>query len=186
LNSFYSNEELQELGFAYIGSNVLISHKSSIYGAENISIGDNVRIDDFCILSGKIKLENHIHIAAFAALYGGEKGIVVYDFVNIGSRVSIYSISDDFTGEYMAGPMVKGYRKLTSEEIIIGKHVILGCGCVVLPGAILSEGSVFGAITLVNDISDEWSINVGIPFRKIKNRRKELIKLEEEFLKENY
>lgn len=45
--SFLSENELKAIGFKCYGSNVLISRKASIYGAANISIGDNVRIDDF-------------------------------------------------------------------------------------------------------------------------------------------
>lgn len=48
---FYSREQLEKIGFKSLGKNVLISDKSSIYSPENISIGNNVRIDDFCILS---------------------------------------------------------------------------------------------------------------------------------------
>ncbi|MEC2449247.1 acyltransferase, partial [Bacillus cereus] len=50
--SFYSQEELSEIGFLSVGENVLISKKTSIYNPGAISVGNNVRIDDFCILSG--------------------------------------------------------------------------------------------------------------------------------------
>ena len=68
---FLSNNELQKIGFKSLGTNVLISNKVSIYGAEFISIGDNVRIDDFCILSGKITFGNNIHIGAGSVVIGG-------------------------------------------------------------------------------------------------------------------
>ena len=76
--SFYSECELQEIGFLSVGKNVLISRKCSIYSPEKISIGNNVRIDDFCILSGSIKLNSNIHISAYCALYGA-KGIELMD-----------------------------------------------------------------------------------------------------------
>ena len=69
-NSFYEKNELERLGIKKIGKNVLISRKASIYNPEEILIGNNVRIDDFCILSGKIKLGSNIHISSFCALYG--------------------------------------------------------------------------------------------------------------------
>lgn len=53
MNSFYTEAELKELGLKSFGKSVLLSKKVSIYGAKNISIGNNVRIDDFCILSGQ-------------------------------------------------------------------------------------------------------------------------------------
>ena len=185
MNSFYTFDELNELGLASIGDNVLISRKISIYSATKINIGDNVRIDDFCILSGKITIGNYVHIAAYTALYGGDKGIDIHNFTNISSRVSIYSINDDYSGGTMTNPMIPDkFKNIQSEKVVIKKHVIIGSGCVVLPGAVLKEGAAFGAMTLVNRSSEPWSINVGIPFKKIKDRSKKLLKLEKEFRKE--
>ncbi len=70
MESFYSEQELKSLGFKSVGEDVRISRKASFYGTKDISIGDNVRIDDFCILSGEITLHSHIHISAYCALYG--------------------------------------------------------------------------------------------------------------------
>ena len=106
MDSFYSQKELQSMGFRSLGDNVLISRKASIYGIERISVGSNVRVDDFCILSGKIELGDYIHIAAYSALYGGEEGIFIDDFVNMSSRISVYSVSDDYSGETMTNPMI--------------------------------------------------------------------------------
>ena len=182
MTSFYTEKELQSIGLGSYGTNVLISRKASIYGAETIRIGSNVRIDDFCILSGKITIGNYIHIAPYTALYGGDKGIVIQDFANISSKIAIYSISDDYSGETMTNPMVPDkYKNIQSEEVIIERHVILGSGCVVLPGVVLKEGSSFGVMTLINRSSEPWSINVGIPFRKIKERSREILNLEEKF-----
>ncbi len=185
MNSFYSKSELQGLGLACFGENVLISRKVSIYGANNISIGSNVRIDDFCILSGKITLGNYIHIAAHSMLYGGDKGIILNDFAGLSANVVIYTSSDDYSGETMTNPMVPDqYKNVHNEEVIIERHVIIGTGCVVLPGVILKEGSSFGVMSLINKTSEPWSINAGIPYRKIKNRSKNLLSLEKRFLAE--
>ncbi len=75
MSNFYSKDELKEIGLKSYGKNVLISRKCSIYGTGNMEIGNHVRMDDFCILSGKIVLKNFIHIAAFSALYGENEGI---------------------------------------------------------------------------------------------------------------
>ena len=182
MNSFYSDEELKDLGFNRIGNNVKISRKASIYSAHKISIGNNVRIDDFCILSGKIELGNYIHIAAYSALYGGDKGIYISDYANLSSRVCVYSVSDDYSGGSMTNPMIPDdYKNVFSEEVYIEKHVIIGTTSVVLPGVRLAEGSSFGAFSLINQTSEPWSVNVGIPCKKIKDRSKELLKLEKVF-----
>lgn len=54
--SFLSDSELRKIGFKKLGKNVKISEKASIYNPEKIEIGDNSRIDDFCLLSGKISV----------------------------------------------------------------------------------------------------------------------------------
>jgi len=185
MNSFYTQEELDKIGFKTIGKNVLISRKVSIYSASQISIGNNVRIDDFCILSGRISIGNYIHIAAYSALYGGDYGIDIHDFSNISSKNSIYALSDDYSGATMTNPMIPDrYKKIYGEKVVIKKHVIIGSGCVILPGVVLGEGSSFGAMTLINKSSEPWTINVGIPFRKIKDRSKEMLKFEEKFVME--
>jgi galactoside O-acetyltransferase len=59
------------MGFKKIGKNVKISSKASIYGADKISIGSNVRIDDFCIISTSdegVEIGNNVHIACYASI----------------------------------------------------------------------------------------------------------------------
>ena len=183
-NSFYTIEELQKIGFKDVGKNCLISKKASFYGVEKICIGDNVRIDDFCILSGVLEIGNYVHIAAYSALYGGTEGIYVGDFAGVSSRVLIYAISDDYSGECMTNPMIPDeYKKLVSGPVNIGKHVIIGCSSVNMPGVTIGEGCAFGAFSYVNHDPEAWSINVGIPFKKINNRSHHLLELEEQFKK---
>lgn len=170
-NSFYSQEELNNLNFKEIGDNVLISKKSSIYNPSKIQIGSNVRIDDFCILSGKININNYIHVAAYSALYGGNEGITIQDYSNISSRVSIYAVSDDYSGKSMTNPMIPSdFKELINLPVVIEKHVIVGSTSVILPGVKLAEGSAFGAFSFINHDSTPWSINAGIPFKNIKER----------------
>lgn len=185
MNSFYSDEELKEIGFRSIGANVLISKKCSIYGAQNISIGNNIRIDDFCILSGKIQLGNNIHVAAYSALYGGTDGITIEDFANLSSRVTVYSVSDDYSGETMTNPTIPDkYKNVQSAPVFIGRHSIIGSNAVVLPGVVIAEGSSFGSFSFINRDSEAWSINIGIPFKKIKDRSKNLLEIEKMYVEE--
>lgn len=183
MDSFYSQKELQSMGFQSLGDNVLISRKASIYGIEKISMGSNVRVDDFCILSGKIVLGNYIHIAAYSALYGGEEGIFIADFANLSSRVSVYSESDDYSGETMTNPMVPlKYKNVENNPVKIEKHVVVGSTSVILPGALLREGSAFGSFSFITQDSEPWSINVGIPARKIKDRKRNLLEMERKMM----
>jgi galactoside O-acetyltransferase len=182
---YLSIEQLNLLGFKKIGKNVLISDKASIYNPSKISIGDNVRIDDFCVISagiGGVVLGSYIHIAVFSSLIGAEK-ITLSDFCNISSRVSIYSSNDDYSGSNLTNPMVpKEYTNVTSDQVMLGKHVIIGSGSVVLPGVTLGDGVAVGALSLVNRSCDAFGIYVGNPAKKVKERKKDLLCKEQEYL----
>ncbi|WP_288222141.1 acyltransferase [uncultured Clostridium sp.] len=183
MNSFYKKEELEKLGFESIGTNVKISKKVSIYSANNISIGDNVRIDDFCILSGKIKIGNYVHIAAYCGMFGGNEGIFLDDFSGLSSRTVVYAASDDYSGEFLTNPTVDDkYRNVISKPVKIGKHVVVGTGSTILPGVTIGEGSSVGACSLIAKDCDENAIYVGVPAKKLKERSKKIFELEKDFL----
>lgn len=180
-NMFYTKEELNEMGFKSIGENVLISDKASIYGVKNIEVGSNVRIDDFCIISageGGIKIGNYVHIACYAHLIGSGQ-IIVEDHAQISGKVSIYSSSDDFSGDYLVGPTVpKDFTNVKSLTVHLKKYVILGCNVVVLPGVTIGEGTAIGALSLVSKSLPEYGIYGGNPLRLIKERTKGMQKYE--------
>ena len=185
MNSFYTQKELKEVGFKSFGNRVLISKKASIYGADNISIGDNVRIDDFCILSGKIKIGNYVHIAAGCMLFGGDDGIVLEDFSSVSSRSAIYASSDDYSGEALTNPMIpEKYRKVLGGKVVLKKHSIIGSGSTILPGVIIGEGTSVGSMSFVNKPIEDWGIYVGIPCKKIRERNKKILTLEKELQKD--
>lgn len=180
-NSFYNKKELIELGFLEVGENVLISKKVSIYGAHNMCIGNNVRIDDFCILSGKIKLGNYIHIAAGCLLYGGDKGIYIGDFSTTSSRCAVYAISDDYSGQTLTNPMIPyKYKNIEQKRVEIGRHCIIGTNSTILPGVKLNDGVAIGAHSLIKEECHEWSLYLGIPAKRVKERSKNLLKKEKE------
>jgi galactoside O-acetyltransferase len=185
MTSFYCDEELNTFGFKSIGSNVLISRKTSLYGISRISIGNNVRIDDFCVLSagkGGIEIGNYVHIAIFSSLQGEGK-LTIQDFAGISSRVSIYSSNDDYFGEYMSNPTVPiKFTGVTHGDVVIGKHVLIGSGAVLLPGITINTGAVIGALSLVHENCDEFYIYKGNPAKKLIRRGKKILELEKELL----
>lgn len=174
MNSYYSEEELSVIGFASIGINVLISKKASIYSPQKIFIGNNVRIDDFVILSGSIVIGNYVHIAPYSGIFAGDVGVEFNDFSGISGNVMLYAVTDDYSGNFLIGPTIPNeYRGLTSKKIILNKHCHVGTGSVLLPGSILKVGACIGAMSMVyNRKIPEWSFCSGIPAKKISERNK--------------
>ena len=184
--AYLTKEELKNMGFRSLGSNVKISSRASIYDCEKIDIGDNSRIDDFCVISGRVKMGNHVHVTPMCLVAGGEKGVFIEDFVALAYGVKVFSQSDDYSGQTMTNSTVpEEYKNEYKARVIIKKHSIIGAGSVVLPGVILDTGSSVGAMTLVTKDTEAWSIYLGNPAKKIKNRSKELLKLEAAFLRES-
>ena len=168
--AFLSFRQMDELRLRYIGENVLISDKCSIYGTD-IMIGNNVRIDDFCILSGKITLGDNIHIGAYSALYG-KYGIEMDNYTGLSPRCTIFSATDDFGGNYLISPMnPEKYCHVTGGKVHLKKFVQIGSGTVIMPNQVLEEGVAIGAMSFVKNIpKGEWRIYAGSPLRFIKFR----------------
>ena len=177
MNSFYSDQELRQLGFNAVGDNVLISKKCSFYNISEMSIGNNVRIDDFCILSGEITIGDYVHISAYVALYG-KAGITIGNYSNISPRSTVFSVTDDFGGDYMISPIAPQELCNTQcAEVILEQYVSICAHSVVMPGVQLKEGTVIGAQSLVKSNTESWSIYAGVPCRFLKTRSNKIIKL---------
>ncbi|MCF8177411.1 MAG: acyltransferase [Sulfuritalea sp.] len=181
--SFYSEEELDALGLAKHGQNVKISRKAAIYNSNKVSIGSNVRIDDFCVLSageGGIELGDYVHIAVFCSLMGAGR-IKLEDFSGLSSRVSIYSSNDDYSGATLTNPTVPSeFSGVTHGDVAVGKHVIVGAGAVILPGVILEQGVAIGSLSLVQKHCFEFGIYLGVPARRVGERKQDLLQLEQQ------
>jgi len=178
-------EAIERMGFASVGENVQISDRASFYGADRITLGSNVRIDDFCVISaglGGIIIGNYVHIAVGATLIGTGK-ITLCDFVGVSSKTSIYSSNDDYSGAVMTGPTLPvEFTNVRHADVRLGKHVIVGCGSVILPGVTLEEGVAVGALSLVTRNCKAFGIYAGNPARRISERRRELLEMEKKFM----
>ncbi len=170
--SFYSREELAALGLKSYGENVLISRYARLYNPELLSVGDNVRIDDFCILSGTITLGSYIHIAPYCLLQGNA-GITMEDFSGLSSRCSLYSESEDYVlGTSLTNPMVPTkFRNVEHAPIVLKKHALLGVATVILPGSIIETGCTFGGQSLFQGQTEPWTVYRGNPAQAMCHRR---------------
>lgn len=177
--SFYSEEELQQMGFAHVGHDVMISRKASIYGASNIWIGNHVRVDDFCVLSGKITFGNYIHVAVTTTLFGGAAGITFEDYTGISSHCAVYAASDDYSGDFMTNPTVpEKFTNVIEEPVVIKKYSNIGAGCIILPGVTIAEGCALCAMTLATKDTKPWGIYLGYQCIRIKERSQKMLELD--------
>ena len=179
--SFYNKFELKRLGLKRYGKNVLISRNAVLYNPDKLEVGDNVRIDDYVTISGRVVLGDYIHIAQFCGLYGGDEGIFMDDFSGLSPRVVVYATSNDYSGESLTNPTVPDEYKTTDKSlpVFLKKHVIVGTNSVVLLGVTIGEGSSVGAMSLCSKNLEPWGVYAGCPVRYIKERSKKLLELED-------
>lgn len=121
--AFFSRDQVDAMRFASLGKNVLISEKVSLYNPARISIGNNVRVEDFCGISagnGGIDIGNYVHIAVYVSLIGAGKTSLA-DISGLSSRVAVSSSNDDYSGEHLTNPMVPAkYTGVHHVDVRIG------------------------------------------------------------------
>ena len=147
--SFYSNEELLAAGFSSVGDNVRISNKVSLYGISG-TIGHHVCIDDFCILKGRIVLENYIHVGSFCLLTGVCGEVYLQDGSVLSSGVHVYTGSDDYRADVLSsGAVPQELVKTIKGDVRLGKGSIVGAQSLLLPNTYIEDGASIGAHCVV-------------------------------------
>ncbi len=102
--------------------------------------------------SDKFKLGFKTDIGAFSYI-NAEYGVIIDDFVQIGSHCSIYSVStiDNKKGEVR---LKRGCR--------IGTH------SVIMPGVTVGKGSIIGAFSFVNSNIPDGVLAYGVPAKVVR------------------
>ena len=137
------------------------------------------------MVSGKVKIGKYNHITPMCLVAGGVAGIILEDFCTLAYGVKIFSQSDDYTGATLANSLIpKKYKNEFFSAVLLQRHVIVGAGSTIFPGVTISEGCSVGAMALVTKSTDAWGIYAGVPAKRIKERKKDLLLLEVEFLNE--
>lgn len=171
----YAADELREAGVTF-GTNVSISDDVIFHNPQNLIIGDNVRIDTQCILiagkNTKITLGSYIHIGAGTYMFGNAGNITLEDYSGTSSRCTLYTSNDDYTEGYMTNPMTpEDRRKVKIGDIILKKHVVVGCYTVILPNVILAHATSVGAHSLVSKSTQPFDLVMGTPAKCTKKRK---------------
>jgi len=99
-----------------------------------------------------LKLGYKTDIGAFTYI-NAKNGVVIEDFVQIGSHCSLYSES---TIDNKVG------------QIILKKNCKIGSHSVIMPGVIIGENAVIGAFSFVNKDVQENVVAAGVPIKIIK------------------
>lgn len=181
---YFTQKELESFQFKHLGKNVLIKRNVNIFNPSGISLGDNVRIEDWVLMIGSgdigITIGANSHIASGCLMFG-RGGIEIHEFCGLSPRSSLISMSDDYSGNALTGLCVPAdLRAPIHGKITIGRHAILGINSTVLPKITIGEGASIGAHSLVTKDLEPWGIYFGSPAKYIRPRSQKMLELEQE------
>jgi acetyltransferase-like isoleucine patch superfamily enzyme len=168
------------------GQNVVLRHPHKIH------IGDNVMIDDNCLVDAKgttnqgIRIGNGVFVGRNTILSCKNGNITLGDGANIGFNCEVFSASDVSIGQstllaaycYVIGgdhdmtdpeaAVIDQGR--TSQGVQIGDGAWLGAGAKILDGVTIGDRAVIGAAAVVRVAVPGGAIAAGVPAKVIGQR----------------
>jgi acetyltransferase-like isoleucine patch superfamily enzyme len=190
---FYLRKSLYPALLGGCGRNVIFGQNVVLRHPHKICIGDNVVVDDNCLLDAKgqsnrgITIGSGVFIGRNTILSCKNGDIEIADGANIGfncevfsaSRVSIgrdtllaaycYLIGGDHDFSDPSQPVLAQGRR--SEGVTVGAGAWLGAGAKILDGVTVGDGAIVGAGAVVRAAVPARAIAVGIPARVVGERQ---------------
>ena len=177
------------------GRNVFFGVGVTLRHPHKIRIGDNVVIDDGCVLDAKgysnrgITIGNGVFVGRHSSLNTKDGDLTIEDGVNIGTFCTVFSASRVRIGR---NTLIAGYSYVIggghafddrgaavvdqprpSRGISIGANGWVGAGVSVLDGVSVGQGVVIGANAVVTRDLPDFAVAVGTPASVVRMRHAE-------------
>ncbi len=158
---------------ALLGEGARVGKCVRVRRPERVRIGAFSIIDDFTYISGEVDVGRFCHVAPNVCLIGARGRIRMGDFAGIAAGSCVYASSSDYLEASLDYPSVPAEFHFggTTEDVILGDHVLLGSHTVVLPGVVLPEGVATAAHTVLTKRQYEpWTLYGGLDGRRLARR----------------
>ena len=176
-----------------VGKNVSFGVNITFRHPRKVFIGDNVVIDDYCVLDAKgstnagIKIGNGVFIGRNTIFSCHNGDIILEDNVNMGVNCLVtsmnsvlikknnliagyvYIVGADHIAERTDVPVLFQGRR--AKGVVLEENIWLGAKVVVLDGAHIGRDAIIGAGSIVGGEIPEYAIAVGTPARVLRDRR---------------
>jgi acetyltransferase-like isoleucine patch superfamily enzyme len=184
----------------HVGKNVIFGSNVVLRHPHKIRIGDNVVIDDNCLIDAKgvdnqgITIGNNCFLGRNSILSCKDGDIIIEDGVTIGFNCEVFASSKVTIGEntmlaaycYLIGGGAYDLTNLDvsfadqSEEALdsvggidVGKNVWLAADVKVIDGVTIGHDAVIGAGAVVRNYIPAYSIAAGVPAKILRSRKPE-------------
>jgi acetyltransferase-like isoleucine patch superfamily enzyme len=174
------------------GRNIIFGQNVVLRHPHKIRIGDNVAIDDNCLIDAKgdanrgITIGSGVFLGRNSILSCKNGDIEIADGANVGFNCEIFSASrvtigkdtllaaycyviggDHDVSDPSAAVLAQGRR---SAGVAIGAGAWLGAGAKILDGVTIGDRAIIGAGAVVRDAVPDGAIAVGMPARVVRQR----------------
>lgn len=156
----------------------IVSKNCRIRHPEHFTAGQYSIIDDYSYFSTKVKVGRCSHIASGCSIAGGPaRQFRLGDYCSLSSGVKIWCASNDYVNDVVT-IIPKGFKGVkdrpTAGDVTIGDMCAVGSNSVIMPGNVIPEGTVIGALSFVpaRFKFKPWSVYAGIPVRYAGKRNK--------------
>lgn len=159
---------------AHLGGNAIVGKSVRVRRPELVRIGDYTIVDDFTYISGGFEIGRFGHVAPNVNLVGARGFIRAGDFVGIACGCCLYATSSDYLNASLdlPGVPVEYHFGGSTEDVVLGDHVLLGAHTIVLPGVVLPEGVATAAHTVLRKQDYQpWTLYGGWEAKPIAPRR---------------
>lgn len=185
--------------FRKIGRGVIFGAGVTLRNPGAIEIGDQVIVDDNCVLDAKgdkcegIVIGNRVFLSRNVIIACKDGGIRIGGGTSIGPNSLVHSVAEskvmvgefcmlgaycyligsgDYKRDRLDAPMMSQGLK-EGKGIVLEEDVWLGAGVYVLDGSCVRKGSIIGAKGLVKGEIPAWSVAVGCPAVVVAGRTRE-------------
>lgn len=186
--------------FKSCGRGVIFGKNVVIRNASKISLGDQVVLDEGCVIDGRgagdegvrigsrtiigrgvtvqakvgpIAIGDDCDIGASSVVHS-QGAVEIGDAVVLGGgcKISggIFQIDLDDGADDGSGQAARGQQRFTKGPVRIGDRCLIGMGSMFLDGVEIGEGCIIGAGTIMNKSLAPNSVAAGVPGKKLRDR----------------
>jgi acetyltransferase-like isoleucine patch superfamily enzyme len=143
-----------------------------LHQPERITIAPTARIDWGVRINGGLGccIGEYVHIATGSVINAGNGEVIFGDHSGCSNNVVIAAGMPDLTYMHISAAEPPEHQHPLRLRTVIGEHVVIFAGAVILPGVTIGDYAVIGAGAVVTKNVPAWCVVMGVPARVVGGR----------------